>query len=48
MGGGAAGPEGVTVKNIAPAIFGHTVHATDLPGPLERHDRRGGRADPDL
>ena len=28
MGGGPAGPEGVTVKDIDPAIFGHTVHAT--------------------
>ncbi len=28
MGGGPAGPEGVTVKHIDPAIFGHTVHAT--------------------
>ncbi|HEY9244135.1 MAG TPA: LamG-like jellyroll fold domain-containing protein, partial [Streptosporangiaceae bacterium] len=28
MGGGPAGPEGVTVRNIDPAIFGHTVHAT--------------------
>ena len=28
MGGGPAGPEGVTVKDISPAIFGHTVHAT--------------------
>jgi hypothetical protein len=30
LGGGAAGPEGVTVKDIDPAIFGHTVHATIL------------------
>jgi len=30
LGGGAAGPEGVTVKNIDPALFGHTVHATVL------------------
>jgi hypothetical protein len=30
LGGGAAGPEGVTVKDIDPAIFGHTVHATVL------------------
>jgi Concanavalin A-like lectin/glucanases superfamily len=30
LGGGAAGPQGVTVKNIAPAIFGRTVHATVL------------------
>jgi Concanavalin A-like lectin/glucanases superfamily/Carbohydrate binding module (family 6) len=30
LGGGAAGPEGVTVNNIDPAIFGHTVHATVL------------------
>jgi hypothetical protein len=28
MGGGPAGPEGVTVKDISPAIFGRTVHAT--------------------
>src|SRR5450756_276120 len=30
LGGGAAGPAGVTVKNIPPAIFGSTVHATVL------------------
>jgi hypothetical protein len=30
LGGGAAGPEGVTVNHIDPAIFGHTVHATVL------------------
>ncbi len=30
MGGGPAGPEGVTVNHIDPAIFGHTVHATIL------------------
>ncbi len=28
MGGGPAGPEGVTVNHVDPAIFGHTVHAT--------------------
>jgi hypothetical protein len=28
LGGGPAGPEGVTVDNIDPAIFGNTVHAT--------------------
>jgi hypothetical protein len=30
LGGGAAGPEGVTVNHIDPAIFGHSVHATVL------------------
>jgi hypothetical protein len=30
LGGGAAGPEGVTVNHIDPAIFGTTVHATVL------------------
>jgi hypothetical protein len=30
LGGGTAGPEGVTVRNIDPALFGHTVHATVL------------------
>ncbi len=30
LGGGAAGPEGVTVNHIDPAIFGRTVHATVL------------------
>jgi hypothetical protein len=30
LGGGAAGPEGVTVNHIDPAIFGNTVHATVL------------------
>jgi hypothetical protein len=33
LGGGAAGPEGVTVNNIDPALFGHTVHATVLQDP---------------
>ena len=30
LGGGAAGPEGVTVSHIDPALFGHSVHATVL------------------
>jgi len=30
LGGGAAGPEGVTVTHIDPALFGHSVHATVL------------------
>jgi hypothetical protein len=30
LGGGQAGPEGVTVEHIDPAIFGRTVHATIL------------------
>ena len=33
LGGGAAGPEGVTINNIDPALFGHTVHATVLQDP---------------
>ncbi|MDX6390577.1 MAG: hypothetical protein QOJ73_1640 [Streptosporangiaceae bacterium] len=30
LGGGAAGPQDVTIQNIDPALFGHSVHATVL------------------
>jgi hypothetical protein len=30
LGGGAPGPENVTIKDIPPAVFGHSVHATIL------------------
>ena len=48
MGGGPAGPEGVTVKDIEPGHLRPHRARHDLPGPVERDDRRGGRADPDL